>query len=273
VLTTSILAIAYSMISPVINGLACATFFLFYQLYKYLFLWVYEQHPASDTGGLFFPKAIQHIFVGLYIEQICLCALFFLARNEQDKASAVPEGALMIVLLVITAGFHIIINNSYGPLLYALPLSLKDKTYTPVDGASTHQQHKVHQSPKADGSTESIVKKDRDEEADADVDYKDANHPSALKAKSTDDQKEGAQNAAARQKFEEAEFGFAHPAISRPQRPVWIPKDAMGLFEEEVRGCEKMGVSATTQGAIMNEKGKVDVPSADAVPEEVVAIQ
>lgn len=64
------------MISPVINGLACATFFLFYQLYKYLFLWVYEQNPASDTGGLFFPKALQHVFVGLYIEQVSSRFLF-----------------------------------------------------------------------------------------------------------------------------------------------------------------------------------------------------
>jgi hypothetical protein len=27
------------------------------------------------VAGLFFPKAMNHIFVGLYIEQICLCAL------------------------------------------------------------------------------------------------------------------------------------------------------------------------------------------------------
>jgi len=58
------------VISPLINGLAFGTFFAFYQLYKYLFLWVYEQKPSSDTGGLFFPKAIQQVFVGLYIEEV-----------------------------------------------------------------------------------------------------------------------------------------------------------------------------------------------------------
>lgn len=98
------IALGYSIISPVINGLACATFFLFYQLYKYLFLYVYQQ-PTTDTGGLFYPKALQHIFVGLYVQQVCLCALFFLARNGADKASAVPQGALMVVLIVITVSF------------------------------------------------------------------------------------------------------------------------------------------------------------------------
>jgi hypothetical protein len=67
-----LVALVYSVISPLINALAFGTFFAFYQLYKYLFLWVYEQSPSSDTGGLFFPKAIQHLFVGLYIEEVSL---------------------------------------------------------------------------------------------------------------------------------------------------------------------------------------------------------
>ena len=98
-------ALGYSIISPIINGLACAAFFLFYQLYKYLFLYVLQQPATTDTGGLFYPKALQHIFVGLYVQQVCLCALFFLARNTADKAGAVPEGALMVVLIVITVSF------------------------------------------------------------------------------------------------------------------------------------------------------------------------
>jgi hypothetical protein len=58
------------------------------------------------VAGMFFPKAMQHIFVGLYIEQICLCALFFLSRDDQLRASAIPQGALMIVLIVITVSSY-----------------------------------------------------------------------------------------------------------------------------------------------------------------------
>lgn len=54
------------------------------------------------VGGLFFPKAIQHIFVGMYVQLICLAALFFLSRNESGKASALPEGILTIILIVAT---------------------------------------------------------------------------------------------------------------------------------------------------------------------------
>lgn len=98
-----VITFGYSIISPVINGLAFAAFLLFYFLYKYLFTWVNDQPRSSETGGLFFPKAIQHLFVGLYVQQVCLCALFFLARNDDNAPSAIPEGALMVVLIVFTA--------------------------------------------------------------------------------------------------------------------------------------------------------------------------
>ena len=99
---TTYIALAYSIIAPIINGLAVLAFFLFYQLYKYLFLYQFTQPPTSDTGGLFYPKAIHHVFVGLYVQQLCLCALFFLFRDENDNAGAVPEGILMVILIFVT---------------------------------------------------------------------------------------------------------------------------------------------------------------------------
>jgi hypothetical protein len=105
-------ALGYSVISPIMNGLACATFFAFYMLYKYLFLWSFTQTTA-DTGGLFFPKAIQHVFVGLYINQVrvfrvCICtleligdrdgvgvpvrAVLALAQYDHEKANRDPRG-------------------------------------------------------------------------------------------------------------------------------------------------------------------------------------
>ena len=90
------------VISPIINGFG-ALFFLFsYIAYKYLYIWVYNEPVGADTGGRFFPKAINHVFVGMYVQEICLCALFFLARNENSEPSSIPQAVLMIVLIVIT---------------------------------------------------------------------------------------------------------------------------------------------------------------------------
>lgn len=107
----AVIAIAYMVISPIINGLAVVSFFLFYQMYKYLFVYALEQPKESETGGLFFPRAISHIFVGMYIQQICLATLFFLARDSEYHPSAVPQGVLMIVLLGLTVSLVVFVWN------------------------------------------------------------------------------------------------------------------------------------------------------------------
>jgi hypothetical protein len=45
------------------------TLFLLYMLYKYLFLWCMQQPPSQDTGGLFFPKAINHVVSNRLLDQ------------------------------------------------------------------------------------------------------------------------------------------------------------------------------------------------------------
>lgn len=64
------ITLAYSVLQPIMNGLAFALFFLMYMLYKYLFLYQFDQPEAAETGGLFFPKAITQIFIGLYVEEV-----------------------------------------------------------------------------------------------------------------------------------------------------------------------------------------------------------
>ncbi|WVR05022.1 hypothetical protein IAU60_002034 [Kwoniella sp. DSM 27419] len=125
----AVIMIAYCVISPIINGFGAAFFSFAGLVYKYIYIWAHDQPPETDTGGLFFPKAITHVFVGMYIQEVCMAALFFLARNEAGNASAIPQGALMIVLIVLTAAFHFVLLESYGPLVHALPLSLAHKSY------------------------------------------------------------------------------------------------------------------------------------------------
>lgn len=68
----------------------------------------------------------------------------------------------------------------------------------------------------------------------------------------------------------EEDYGFAHPAASRPQRTVWLPRDTLGLAEEEERGCRDAGVDVSLADATMNEKGKVDISGSppDLIKEE-----
>ena len=94
--------LGYCVISPIINGFGACFFIVSALVFKYRFIWVGETPVEKDTGGLFFPKAVTHVFVGIYIQEVCLCALFFLARNENLKVAAIPQAVLMIILIVLT---------------------------------------------------------------------------------------------------------------------------------------------------------------------------
>ncbi|KAG1790166.1 uncharacterized protein HD556DRAFT_1392969 [Suillus plorans] len=238
-----VITFAYSIISPVINGLACFTFFLFYLLYKYLFLYQYTQPPSADTGGLFFPKAIQHVFIGMYVQQICLCALFFLVETPDGKRGALPEGVLMIVLIALTVGYHAIINSSFGPLTKALPLSHAHQTFKhDVDGGSgSNRKETVEETEEGPSPTDEPRASSSESGAEhaPRSDYDDV-----FFARGPD----GAED-----------YGFVQPAACLPQRIVWIPDDSLSLGREEVQTNKESSVKATTQNAKMDEHGNVEV--------------
>jgi hypothetical protein len=135
--------LGYCVISPIISGFGACFFLLSSQVWKYLFIWVQDQPSSRDTGGAFFPKAITHVFVGIYIQEVCLCALFFLARDQNGNVAALPQAILMIVLIVCTvrkaalswgsadpqAAAHYVLIVSYKPLIHSLPLSLAHLSY------------------------------------------------------------------------------------------------------------------------------------------------
>jgi len=230
-------------------------------MWKYLFLWQLDQPASGDTGGLFFPKAVQHTFVGLYIQQICLAALFFLAGR-----GAYAEGALMIILIVITAFFHIILNNSYGPLIHPLPLTLADRSYgmpgangmndsdqdDEADDIESGERIKDDKSNAIRTSRDGIVEKPREVNAST------GQGAGAPIPQSEAPQAYGA-SVAVEGKRNDGPTDFSHPAVVEPQRIIWLPRDSLGLSEIETQDNQAKGIEASTEGATMDEKGHTEV--------------
>lgn len=54
------------------------------------------------------------LVVGLYIEQICLAGLFFLATDSQGRRSSIAQGVMMVILFAITLASHVLFVHSYG---------------------------------------------------------------------------------------------------------------------------------------------------------------
>ncbi|CAE6449878.1 unnamed protein product [Rhizoctonia solani] len=134
------IAFAYSVIAPVISGLALLAFVLYYVAWKFLFLWVYDQPEAQETGGLYFPLIVSNLFVGLYIEQLCLAGLFFL---DARQTVSLVLGIFMVILLVITIGVQILLRKSFAPLTEFLPMSMATKSLHDRQ----HRHQKQNQNP------------------------------------------------------------------------------------------------------------------------------
>jgi len=257
------------LISPIINGLACFTFFMFYQVWKYLFTWQLDQSPASETGGLFFPKAIQHIFVGMYVQQVCLAALFFLARDENGRPSSIAMGALMVVLVFFTVRwtirpspssgiinscslqgcFNMVIANSYGPLETALPLSLADKTYD----ASNPNQSEEDLEPEPSGKSVSDPRTSQD----AAIAESGGLERVPVEGKPKDEEAE--EDEELHDFTLDGPKDFNHPASVETQRIIWMPDDSLGLGKAEVEDLKMRGVQASLEKAEMDERGKIKI--------------
>jgi len=115
-----VIAIAYSIIAPLVTGFAAIGIFLFYFAFRYNILYVYDTN--ADTKGLLYPRALQQLFVGLYIAQICIIGLLAVALPRGK--GAIGPFVLMILLLVITVLYHMSLNAALSPLLKYLPKTL-----------------------------------------------------------------------------------------------------------------------------------------------------
>jgi len=206
-----------------------AAFFLFYMMWKYLFLWQLDQPASGDTGGLFFPKAIQHTLVGLYLQQVVLAALMFLAK-------AIAQGAVVVVLIVVTAFCHMVINNSFEPLIHSLPLTYVRRGHGSYGDDESEESEYVHNGIEKDGKL-----------------------TMASEGKKPAVEEGAGPSVAVEGKRNEGPTDFTHPAACEAQRVVWIPEDELGLALSEVADMREHGVQGGTENAKLDTNGQTEV--------------
>lgn len=115
----------YCVVAPLILVFNIITFSLFWFVYRYNTLYVTKFR--FDTGGLLFPRAINQLFTGLYVMEICLIGLFFLVQDENGKGAGKGQGICMIVVTVLTIGYQMLLGDAFGPLIRYLPITLEDE--------------------------------------------------------------------------------------------------------------------------------------------------
>jgi len=125
--TFAVIGLVYSVIAPLILLFMLLTFSLFYVVIKNNILYVIRTGDV-DSGGLWFPSAINQTFTGLYFMEVCLISLFFLVRDTNDEVSCEAQGIIMSFVFVLTIMYQIWLAVHFNALFKYAPLQLAGET-------------------------------------------------------------------------------------------------------------------------------------------------
>ncbi|POS80680.1 DUF221 domain-containing protein [Diaporthe helianthi] len=114
------IAIIFSVIAPLMTVFAIINFAMLWFAHRYNMLYV--TRFRTDTGGVLYPRALNQIFTGLYVMEICLLGLFLI-----QSSTCYPQAIIMVIALVFTVLYQVFLNREFGPLLRYLPITFEDE--------------------------------------------------------------------------------------------------------------------------------------------------
>jgi hypothetical protein len=190
-----------------------------------------------------FDVAINQLFTGIYFLEICLTGIFF-SINIDGTLQCIPQAAIMIVVLVGTVIYHWQLNKVFEPLFEFLPITLEDEAVM-----------RDEEFTKAEGNKPSRTEA---QQTVGDVLY-------GGFADELEDLTPEERDTAVR-------YAFQHDAL-RAKRPViWIPRDALGVSDDEIKRAKKMStvtinnqekthIWMSNEGTTLDGKGRVKFAS------------
>ena len=251
------IAICYACIAPMVLFFAGVGLWLFWFAYRYNILFVYDLN--IDTKGLVYPRALQQLFVGLYIAEICLIGLFGIKSGNNG---AVGPLILMILLLVFTALYNVALNSALTPLLNYLPKSLEaeERSLLEIENGVASDG----QSPDGEPSTEKVVAATT---AVSSKTLPPAPHkkPSIITKFLRPDlyTDYATMRRLVPRDFANIEYepeverdAYYPPAVRTKPMLLWIPRDPAGVSAQEVADTSKV-IPITDEGCHLDEKNNM----------------
>jgi hypothetical protein len=246
-----VIALSYSCIAPLVLGFSTVGFILIYIAFRYQFLYVYEVH--IDTQGAAYQRALGQLMTGVYLSELCLIGLF--AIRTGNNKHAIGPLVLEVILLALTIVFHVLLRQALkhheARLAYLDP------------------EHPTGLSAAEDG----IVDGEKNQATTTNGTSSHAPRPSRIPgflAKIINPEKHSVYNLSKslapfyhspqpQLPSDIAKRAYFNPAITSELSTLWIVRDEMGISARECRNTEKAvpGLRMTDEGAIFNEKGKV----------------
>ncbi|KAK9766773.1 phosphate metabolism protein 7 [Basidiobolus ranarum] len=259
-----VIGIVYSTIAPLLLIFVTTYFLIFYFVYHHQFQYVYD-FSKFQSGGLLFPKAIYHMFVGLYIYHLTMAGLV-------SAKGAYAQLIMQIILLVLTFAANLYGLRGFGPLIKFLPINIvEDPTLIglmenqaceegyaeTISSMGTESNSSMIQMHKLDKHLES-------EKNDYHIQYNNGDNTTPRNSTCSTlncSRRKSKHNTALPPVYNQGpDSAFLHPALREPVPVVWLPKDTLGIADREIYALEKAGQPATTEGsAINNVSGNISV--------------
>ncbi|EAW14937.1 putative DUF221 domain protein [Aspergillus clavatus NRRL 1] len=230
-----VIALTYACIAPLILGFAFIGLFLVYQAYRYNFLFVYD--IQTDTKGLVYPRALQHLLTGIYLAAICMIGLFAIR-------AAIGPLIIMIFFTIAAILAHMSLNEALAPLYSFLPRTL--------DTEEEIQQAK-QDAREADSETDSGGLRTPRGRWQAVWKWF---HPNLYRDYAALRRKVRRDHVRIQYSEEEERNAYFEPCIRARTPTLWIPRDKWGFSRHEVLETHP-SIPITDEGAHLDERNKI----------------
>ena len=227
--------------APLILLFSSITFGLFWVVFRYNLLYVTVSRP--NTRGLLYPTALNQLFTGVYVMELCMIGLFLLARDDRNKAACVGQAVVMIIATAMTLGFQYLLNDAFAPLLRFMPQTeegeAEEEPKYNGTGAPSHLGGLVRRYSKWFAPTRNRSLVDRT--------FADMHHE-------MDD-------SAANESHSFIPLGFQHGSLCVQRPVVWVPDDPLGISDDEISRIKQQygNVRINNEHANLDEIGRVTI--------------
>lgn len=274
-----VIATSYAVIAPLVLGFATVGIGLIYLSYRYNMLYVHDTH--IDTKGGFYARALEQLMVGVYLGELCLLGLFGL--NIGNSVVAAGPTVMQGVLIVATIVFHIFMKRK----LKRANLSSHSANFNQRDteagkaadrtGATEDREAARPGSRTSDQVLVSGIG-NRAAQHNAHTGSSALTPPSNIPPKRSLLQRIFSPHTLSADQIsaslitrfnhpvppytrQEVLEAYLHPTLAQRREVIWLARDPAGVSKTEMAGLMESlgghGVEATDEGAVMNEKGKV----------------
>jgi len=252
ILADPAIALCYAIVAPLVLLFATIGLYFFYLAFRYNFL--FTKNVTIDTKGRCYPLALQHVFVGLYISEVCIIGLFAIATASGN--GAIGPLILMIIFLVFTVLYHMSLNAALKPLIDYLPKSLEAEERRLLEEDRANDEKGLNGS---NGHTNGNINGHASELGAAP--HKKPNFLTKfLKPHIYNDyatmRRLVPSDIEIRYEEDDEELAYYAPSIVNDVQLLWIPRDPMGLSQEEINHTPKV-ISITDDDASLDDKNKI----------------